>query len=53
MLSHIQSGLRAKPGKQFRKKLGVFNFKRRSVHGTHKRPGLIDVAEKEKLYKVS
>ena len=51
MFEQLLHPFRRKAGTQFRKSLGVFNFKIGKI-GTHKKPGLMNFHEKQKLLKV-
>ena len=43
--------MRKKPGRSFRKRLGVFNYKVQDGLKQHKKPGLIPIELKQKLLK--
>lgn len=43
--------MRKKPGRSFRKKLGVFNYKVKDGLKEHKKPGVIPLAIKQRLLK--
>ncbi len=51
MLEHLYNSLRKLKGREFRKRMGCFNYKLKGHGAEHKKPGVIPLEVKEKLMK--